>query len=266
MRIQKSLLRVAVGGLMLLVGACSRDKINYFEADVSTLYYKAHEFMIAGQNRFAAVMFDEVERQHPYSQWARRATLMSAYNHYLSNDYDSAILSAQRFLALHPGNRDAPYAYYLISISYYEQITDVERDQRTTQLALDALSELIRRYPNTDYAQDARLKIDLASDHLAGKEMEIGRFYMRAREYIAAVGRFRAVVTSYQRTSHVPEALHRLCEAYVALGVYPEAQKVAAVLGYNYPDNEWYELSYKLLERKDLRPAGEAEGFFESIF
>ena len=264
--VRKSLVRVGVATLILFVAACSRDKINYFEADVATLYHKAHEFMDVGQNRFAAVMFDEVERQHPYSSWARRATLMSAYNHYLSNDYDAAILAAQRFLALHPGNRDAPYAYYLIGISYYEQVTDVQRDQRTTELAMDALNQVVRRYPDSDYAQDARLKIDLALDHLAGKEMEIGRFYMERKEYIAAVGRFRKVVTDYQRTSHLPEALHRLCEAYIALGVHPEAQRIAAVLGHNYPDSQWYEHSYALLDKKDLKPAGDPESFFARLF
>lgn len=264
--VRRNLVRVGMAALMVIVAGCSRDKINYFEADVATLYHKGHEFMDVGQNRFAAVMFDEVERQHPYSSWARRATLMSAYNHYLSNDYDAAILAAQRFLALHPGNRDAPYAFYLIGISYYEQVTDVQRDQRTTQLALDALNQVVRRYPNSDYAQDARLKIDLARDHLAGKEMEIGRFYMKRKEYIAAVGRFRNVVTEYQSTSHLPEALHRLCESYVALGVHPEAQRIAAVLGHNYPDSEWYENSYALLDKKDLKPAGDPESFFARLF
>jgi outer membrane protein assembly factor BamD len=210
--------------------------------------------MDAGQYRFAAVTFDEVERQHPYSVWARRATLMAAYNHYLSNDYDTAILSAQRFLALHPGNRDAPYAYYLIASCFYEQIADVARDQGLTEQALMAFRELVRRYPDSDYANDARLKIGLAEDHLAGKEMTVGRFYMNAQEYLAAVNRFQVVIHRFQTTSHVPEALHRLVENYVSLGVFLEAEKAAAVLGHNYPESEWYRHSYDLLVNKGLSP------------
>ncbi|MFN3232859.1 MAG: outer membrane protein assembly factor BamD [Alphaproteobacteria bacterium] len=234
------------------LGACGGDKINYFDADVGTLYLKGHEFMDDGQYRFAAVMFDEVERQHPYSVWARRATLMSAYNHYLSNDYDAAILACQRFLALHPGNRNAAYAYYLVAISFYEQISDVGRDQKSTQQALDSLNEVVRRFPGTDYAEDAQLKIDLARDHLAGKEMTIGRYYLNRKEYLAGINRFKRVIEEYGQTSHVPEALHRLVESYLALGVNPEAQKAAAVLGHNYPDSEWYEFSYAMMEGQGL--------------
>lgn len=248
---------VLVAGL----SACGGDKINYFEADVGTLYNKAHEFADAGQYRFAAVMFDEVERQHPYSVWARRATLMSAYNHYLSNDYDAAILASQRFLALHPGNRNAAYAYYLIAISYYEQISDVGRDQKATEQALSALNEVIRRFPGTDYAEDAQLKIELARDHLAGKEMTVGRFYMRNKEYIAALNRFQTVIENYETTSHAPEALHRMVESYMALGLVTEARKSAAVLGYNFPGTRWYEDSFALVD--GVYPQGEERTFAE---
>jgi outer membrane protein assembly factor BamD len=246
---------LAIAALAVAVAGCSRDKINYFEADVSVLYGKAREFMDAGQYRFAAVTFDEIERQHPYSLWARRATLMAAYNHYLSNDYDTAILSAQRFLALHPGNEHAPYAYYMIASCFYEQIADVNRDQMLTEQALRAFSELVRRYPDSEYASDARLKIGLAQDHLAGKEMTVGRFYMNAKEYLAAVNRFQIVIEKFETTSHVPEALHRLVENYLSLGVYPEAEKAAAVLGHNYPRSKWYRASYDLLTSEDLSPA-----------
>ena len=239
----------AIAALAVAIAGCSKDRINYFDADVATLYKKAGEFMDAGQYRYAAVTFDEVERQHPYSVWARRATLMSAYNHYLSNDYDASILAAQRFLALHPGNRDAPYAFYLIASCFYEQIADVSRDQKVTQLALEAFEELVRRYPDSDYSKDARLKIELARDHLAGKEMMIGRFYLEAQEPLAAVNRFQVVVREYDTTSHVPEALHRLVESYLALGVVSEASKAAAVLGHNYPESYWYDKSYSLLNR-----------------
>ncbi|MBI1179764.1 MAG: outer membrane protein assembly factor BamD [Alphaproteobacteria bacterium] len=270
-------LKIAVAAVVLAaaLSACGGDKIEYADADVGTLYNKAHEFMAAGQYRFAAVMFDEVERQHPYSIWARRATLMSAYNHYLSNDYDAAILAAQRFLSLHPGNKDAPYAYYLIAICYYEQISDVGRDQKATQQALDALNEVVRRFGNTDYAEDARLKIELTRDHLAGKEMTIGRFYESQKEYIAAMGRFRNVIKNYQTTSQVPEALHRLVECYLALGLQLEAQKAAAVLGYNFPKSKWFRYSYAMLEGKGLEPVklpedkgsdGEPKNFFDWLF
>ncbi len=161
---------LVVAALVTAISACSRDRINYFDADIATLYNKAHEFMMAGQFRFAAVTFDEVERQHPYSVWSRRASLMAAYNHYLSNDYDAAILSGQRFLALHPGNEHAPYANYLIALCYYEQISDVSRDQKATENALFAFRELVRRYPGSEYARDSQLKIELTMDHLAGKE------------------------------------------------------------------------------------------------
>ena len=192
-------------------------------------------------------MFDEVERQHPYSIWARRAQLMGAFAYYLNADFPKSIESAQRFLSVHPGNRDAPYAYYLIALGYYEQISDVTRDQRITKQALDALGELQRRYPQTKYAADARLKTDLVRDHLAGKEMQVGRFYEGRGDWLAASIRFRHVIDDYQTTTHVPEALMRLTETYLALGVPEEAKKTAAVLGANYPGSDWYQRAYKLM-------------------
>ncbi len=203
-----------------------------------------------------AAAFDEVERQHPYSVWARRAILMSAYCHYQGNKYNDAILAADRFITLHPGNKDAPYAYYLKAVSLYEQIVDVGRDQRRTEQAMAALGELVRRFPQTDYARDARLKLDLTKDHLAGKEMAIGRWYLRRGEQLAAITRFRTVVEKYQTTSHAPEALHRLVEAYLALGVIKEAQTAAAVLGHNYPGSEWYEDSFTLMQEYGKEPRG----------
>ena len=172
---------------------------------------------------------------------------MSAYAFYEANDYDEAIAAAQRFIELHPGNADVPYAYYLVGISYYEQISDVGRDQKMTEQALAAFDELVRRFPDSKYARDAELKADLTRDHLAGKEMSIGRYYLRRGQYVAAINRFRNVVERYQTTTHVPEALHRLTEAYLALGLDEEAQKNAAVLGYNFPSSEWYQDSYALL-------------------
>ena len=218
----------------------------------------------------AAKEFDDLERQHPYSPWARRSQVMAAYSYYLEGKYDEAILTCQRFLQLHPGNRDAPYANYLIAISYYEQISDVGRDQQITEKAMSALSTVIARYPGTDYARDARYKLDLARDHLAGKEMEIGRFYLRREKYTAAINRFRYVLERFDTTNHVPEALYRLTEAYAALGINKEAQTAAAVLGYNYPGNKWYARSYALLTGKGLQPYLDGSSwmsrFWRSVF
>ena len=226
----------------------------YVERPVEVIYTNAHEELMARNYTYAALEFDEVERQHPYSKWARRALVMSAYTYYLQNKYDEAIATARRFLALYPGNRQAPYAYYLIAMSQYERISDVKRDQRTTELAQIALREVISRYPESDYARDALLKLDLTNDNLAAKEMEVGRFYLNRGDYLAAAGRFRRVIENFGTTSHVPEALHRLTEVYVSLGVVHEAQNAAAVLGYNFPDSAWYRDSYRILRQRDLTP------------
>jgi len=227
----------------------TRADQSYVARDVETLYNFAKQTLDRKQYRQAALIFDEVERQHPYSVWARRAQLMSAFSYYMGRQYQESVLAAQRFLSLHPGNKDAPYAYYLVALSYYEQIIGVERDQKVTQQALDALNELVRRYPDTAYAADARLKIDLARDHLAGKEMEIGRWYQTQGQHLAAIGRFRSVVDNYNTTTHTPEALERLVETYLALGIPEEAKKAAAVLGYNYPGSKWYERAYRLVQK-----------------
>lgn len=242
---------VWAGALVLALSACSgdgnEDEVTFTELPVDVIYNDAMDFLDGGDAVAAASAFEEVERQHPYSQWAVRAQLMAAYSYYRANLYDDAIASANRFIDLHPGNPDVPYARYLIGISYYEQISDVGRDQKMTEDALAAFDDLTRRYPETDYARDAALKADLARDHLAGKEMEIGRYYQEREAYVAAINRFRSVVERYQTTTHVPEALHRLTECYLALGVVPEAEKTASVLGYNYPGSRWYQDSYALL-------------------
>ncbi|PCJ71934.1 MAG: outer membrane protein assembly factor BamD [Rhodobiaceae bacterium] len=256
-RSRRLMAAIVVLGSTLVLGACSSNEdaeIAYEERPVEQIYTKALDFLNGGKFRQAAAEFDEVERQHPYSQWARRSMLMASYCYYETNDYDSSILAAQRFLALHPGNKDAAYAYYLMGISFYEQISDVGRDQKMTQNALATLAEVVRRFPTTEYARDARLKIDLTIDHLAGKEMEIGRYYLNQHSYVAAVNRFRAVIVNYQTTTHVPEALHRLTEAYLSLGIVTEAQTSAAILGYNFPGSSWYQDSYDLLAGNDLRP------------
>ena len=252
-RLNRSLALGFLTAATALVAACgggnSRpEDTAYVARDVETLYAQAKLNLDRGRPELAAALFDEVERQHPYSPWARRAQLMSAFSYYAAGDYNKTVASAQRFLSIHPGNKDAPYAYYLIALSYYEQISDVQRDQKVTEQALTALREVNRRFPATQYAADARLKIDLVEDHLAGKEMEIGRYYQRSGKWIAAQIRFQNVVETYQTTSHAPEALYRLTESSLALGVRPEAVKYAAVLGANYPGSEWYEKAFELIE------------------
>ncbi len=237
-------------------GTTTKRDARYVARDVSTLYNAAKARMDDGNHRIAAALFDEVERQHPYSPWARRAQLMSAFNHYMARDYTESVNAAQRFLAIHPGNRDAPYAYYLIALSRYEQISDVTRDQKMTLDAKNALGELVRRYPDSRYAADARLKLDLVNDHLAGKEMEIGRYYQRSGKWLAATLRFREVIDDYQSTTHTAEALMRLTECYLALGLRDEAQKAAAVLGANYPGSKWYERAYDLMQKNPPLTSG----------
>ncbi|NBC35313.1 outer membrane protein assembly factor BamD [Novosphingobium sp. FSY-8] len=247
------LLATAAGAMALTAGCAGRGgkpkDTAYVARDVESLYLAAKTSLDKGDHKVAAALFDEVERQHPYSPWARRAQLMSAFSYYASKDYAKAVQSAQRFLSIHPGNKDAAYAYYLIGLSYYEQINDVSRDQKVTQQALTALTDVARRYPDTRYAVDARLKIDLVNDHLAGKEMDIGRFYERSGRWLAAGIRFRNVVEKYQTTSHTAEALFRLVETNLSLGIPEEAQKYAAVLGKNYPGSEWYQKAYGLMQR-----------------
>jgi outer membrane protein assembly factor BamD len=263
----RCLCRALCGALLLALGACGSDKEEeYVERPVEELYNEGLDALHAGENDDAATLFDEVERQHPYSTWATRAQLMAAYSHYREARYDDALNAIDRFLSLHPGHQSAPYAYYLRALCYYEQIADVTRDQKNTELALAALGEVVRRYPESPYGRDAQLKIDLTHDHLAGKDMEIGRFYLKRGEYQAAINRFRRVVERYQTTTHVPEALHRLTEAYLALGIVDEAQTAAAVLGHNYPGSEWYADSYLLLTGVDARPQENKDSWISRTF
>jgi outer membrane protein assembly factor BamD len=250
------------------LAACGADDslIEYVERPVEEIYNEAMDRLEDGDYIYASAQFDEVERQHPYSKWARKAMVMSAYTYYIQNQYDQAILTARRFVSLYPGNEQAPYAYYIIAQSYYEQISDVERDQRNTELAQQALVELIRRYPDSDYARDAVLKLDLTLDHLAGKEMEVGRYYLKSGQYAAAIRRFRNVVENYERTTHVSEALHRLTEIYATLGLLDEAQNAAAILGYNYPNSDWYADSYRILVEKELVPQIEEKSWFSKVW
>jgi len=230
---------------------------------VESLYNNAARALDNGRLVDAARLFDEVEREYPYSAWATRAQLMAGYSHYKNLRYDESILALDRFIQLHPGDENIAYAYYLRALCYYEQISDVRRDQKMTELALDNLLQVSGRYPDSKYARDANLKIDLTLDHLAGKEMEIGRYYLVRGHYQAGINRFQKVIDKYQTTTHVPEALHRLTEAYLALGIRYEAEKTAAILGHNYPNSAWYKDSYAALTGKRTEPvATEDKSFY----
>jgi outer membrane protein assembly factor BamD len=231
-----------------------KPELAYEERPVELLYNAGAVRMDRHQWSEAVDYFREVERQHPYSEWARRSILMTAYAHYMANDYSEAISDADQFISLYPGNVSTPYAYYLKATCYFEQIVDVGRDQANTAAAGEALREVAKRYPKSEYASDARLKMDMVQDQLAGKEMNIGRYYLRAGDPMGAIGRFRTVVEKYQTTSHTPEALYRLVEAYLTLGLVDEAKRNAAVLGFNYPGDPWYADAYNLLTLKGYRP------------
>jgi outer membrane protein assembly factor BamD len=253
---------LALALMTMPLGACTmwgdwfgpkEDKILDDPADK---IYNEGLFLLNQKRDFkaAAKRFEEVDRQHPYSEWARKALLMSAFAHYEQREYEEAITAAKRYVTLHPGSPDASYAQFLIASSYYDQIPDVSRDQGRTEKAIQALEEVIRKYPNTEYAASAKRKADVARDQLAGKEMEIGRYQLNQKHFIGAINRFKVVVTQYQRTRHVEEALTRLTEAYMALGLVDEAQTAAAVLGHNFPDSRWYQDAYNLVKAGGLEP------------
>lgn len=245
---------VALCGVLALAGCGSTSEPDeYVERPVEQLYIEAQTAMKAQDYQEAKKQFDEVERQHPYSNWATRAKLMAAFASYQDLKYDDAVVALERFIQLHPGHEDVAYAYYLRALCFYEQISDVKRDQHTTALSMQYLQDVINRFPDSPYARDAKLKMDLTRDHLAGKEMDVGRWYLRQGQVQAAISRFRVVVDEYQTTSHVPEALHRLVEAYLGLGLRGEAERVATVLGHNYPGTNWYTDSYALLVDSSVR-------------
>jgi outer membrane protein assembly factor BamD len=265
--------RFALALILPLLASCGGSKedqaaSNQPVAPVEDLYNNGIDALNAQRYETATDQFNLVEQNYPYSSWAVNAQLMQGYTQYLRNHYTDAIATLDRFIQLHPAHRDVAYAYYLRALCYYEQIADIQRDQRGTEQAMNALQEVVNRFPDSAYARDARLKIDLCRDHLAGKEMEIGRWYESQHLYEAAIGRFQRVVDDYQTTNHVPEALHRLTEIYLLLGLKDEAKKTAAVLGYNYPGSVWYEDSYSdLFDNGLVQQAGPARpqdnrGFF----
>ncbi len=247
---------MAAAAIVFLTACGSNDIKLEGERPPETLYNQGMTLLTSGDGSEAIRFFNEVERQHPYSIWANKAMLMSSYTHYAMNRYDAAIVGLDRFIRLHPGSRDYAYAFYLKALSYYEQIADVRRDQGITRQAMAALQEVMRRFPKSKYARDARLKYDLTRDQLAGQEMSVGRWYQGRGQFISAINRFKRVIKNYQTTSHAPEALHRLTESYLALGLKDEAQKSASVLGHNFPNSEWYLDSYVLMTGINPRRAG----------
>ena len=272
---RSALRRFALGAIVLLpvLAGCGSSKddakadTSAPPAPVETLYNNGIDALNAKRYASAGDQFNLVEQNYPYSSWAVNAQLMEGYAQYLQNHYTDAIGTLDRFIQLHPAHRDVAYAYYLRALCYYEQIADIERDQKGTGLAMNALQEVVNRFPETSYARDATLKIDLCRDHLAGKEMDIGRWYENQHLYEAAIGRFQRVVDDYQTTNHVPEALHRLTEIYLLLGLRDQAKKTASVLGYNYPGSAWYEDSYNQLFDDGLvqqpgAPRSSEPGFF----
>ena len=257
-------------GVALLLAGCSlfskddEDSLENMPPD--QIFAQAEAELADGDPESAATLFNEVERLYPFSQLAKRAIVMSAYASYVSRDDAKARASARRYLDLYPADEDAAYAQHVIAMTYYDNIVDVGRDQATTEQALQALREVVNRYPESDYARDAQLKVDLTLDHLAGKEMTIGRYYLKRGHYAAAINRFRVVVDKYQTTSQTPEALHRLVEANLAMGLEKEALASAAVLGHNFPGSDWYAHSFALLTGRNVLPEEDSGGFLERVY
>jgi outer membrane protein assembly factor BamD len=253
---------LAVALMLSPVGACTMfgdwfgSKEDQVLEDPADKLYNEGLFLLNQKKdyRGAAKRFEEVDRQHPYSDWARKALLMTAFAYYENRDFDDSIAAAKRYVTLHPGSPDAAYAQYLMASSYYDQIPDVSRDQGRTERAMQSLEEVMRKFPDTEYAVSAKRKIDVARDQLAGKEMDIARYYLNKKDFTGAINRFKVVVTQYQTTRHVEEALTRLTESYMALGIVDEAQTAAAVLGHNFPDSPWYRDAYGLVRAGGLEP------------
>ncbi len=244
--------------LSISIGACSMfDKDAILPDEPADKLYNEGLYLLNTKKdpKNAAKSFEEVDRQHPYSEWARKSLIMSAYAYYEFGAYDDCINSARRYVTLHPGSPDAAYAQFLIGSSYADQMAEISRDQGRTEKAVENLEEVVRRYPTSEYAVAAKRKMEVARDQLAGKEMEVGRWHLERREYTGAINRFKVVVTRYQRTRHVEEALLRLTEAYMALGIVDEAQTSAAVLGHNFPDSRWYKEAYALMQSRGLQPS-----------
>jgi outer membrane protein assembly factor BamD len=259
-----------VVAIIAALGACNRgrgpdESLSAFSAEE---IFRRGEFELETSRRAQDSLryFQEIERLYPYTEWSRRALIMQAYAHHRAREYEESRAAAQRFLDTYPRDEDAPYAAYLLALSFYDQVDEVGRDQGVTFQALQHLRRLIEEYPDSDYTRSAILKFELAFDHLAGKEMEIGRYYLRRGNYNAAVNRFRVVVEDFQTSTHTPEALHRLVEAYLRLGLRDEAQTAGAILGYNFEANPYYQDSFRLLTRQGLVPEAQGESWLRTIY
>jgi outer membrane protein assembly factor BamD len=267
----------SVAGLLVLaflaapvMGGCSvfSKEEDYVPEEPADRLYNQGLYLLNNKQEYenAAKKFDEVDRQNPYSEWARKALIMSAYSYYQGQKYEDCINASKRYVTLHPGSSDSAYAQYLIGVSYFDQILDVEHDQARADKAIAALEEVVRKYPDTEYAINAKKKIATARDQLAGKEMQVGRFYMHKRDFTGAINRFKVVVTHYQTTREVEEALERLTEAYISLGILDEAQTAAAVLGHNFPDSPWYKDAYKLVKSAGGEPNENKDSWMSRAF
>jgi outer membrane protein assembly factor BamD len=266
---------IALVVVLAPLGACStitdlfnKDDDSAVVEEPADKLYNEGLYLLNDKQEYksAAKKFEEVDRQHPYSDWARKSLIMSAFAYYQGGDYDESISAAKRYVALHPGSPDAAYAQFLIGSSYFDRIPDISRDQERTEKAVAELDEVVRKFPNTEYAISAKKKIDIARDQLAGKEVDIGRWYMQKKDYTGAINRFKVVVTRYQTTRHVEEALMRLTEAYMTLGIVDEAQTSAAVLGHNFPDSPWYQDAYNLVKARGLEPSENKNSWISRAF
>jgi outer membrane protein assembly factor BamD len=266
---------IALVVVLAPLGACStfgdlfaaKDDDVYVEEPADKLYNEGLYLLNDKRDyKTAAKKFEEVDRQHPYSDWARKSLIMSAFAYYEGGDYEESITAAKRYVTLHPGSPDAAYAQFLIGSSYFDRIPDISRDQDRTEKAVAELEIVVRKFPNTEYAIAAKKKMDIARDQLAGKEVDVGRWYMQKKDYTGAINRFKVVVTRYQTTRHVEEALMRLTEAYMTLGIVDEAQTSAAVLGHNFPDSPWYQDAYNLVKSRGLEPAENKKSWISRAF
>ena len=257
--------------ISLLFSSCSDSQNNIGigaseEKAAEEIFNSGERELIRRRYNDAAEKFKEVERLYPYSDWAKRALIMQVYSFHKDKEYENVVSAANRFIEFHPKDKDIPYAYYLIGLSYYDQVLAIGRDQKLTQEALKIFKLIIKEYPDSEYASSSQIKFDFLKNQLASKEMEVGRYYLKRSHYVSAINRFRGIIEDFSTTSQVPEALHRLVEAYLSLGLTDEAQTAGAILGYNYKSNEWYERSFELLRSKGLKPKSLGNSWLSQIY